>query len=134
MTRWSQTQRQYLEAMGYAVVEVVGNRAVPDIAPSEVTKESPREKTQDAPHPALRATFSIKDGEGKAVLLHNVEKVPPEGADEALFTPKLRQSLSRAANMPFDTLAQRVYLPPDLGTNPHAKRAFWHVLKGLRSW
>ena len=125
MTRWSQTQRQYLEAMGYAVVEVVGNRGVPDVAPSEVTKE--------APHPALRATFSIKDGEGKAVLRHNVEKVPPKGADEALLTPKLRQSLSRAAKMPFDMLAQRVYLPPDLGTNPHAKRAFWHVLKGLRS-
>ncbi len=133
MTRWSQTQRQYLEAMGYAVVEVVGNRGVPDVAPSEVTKEAPREETQEAPHPALRATFSIKDGEGKAVLLHNVEKVLPKGADEALFTPKLRQSLSRAAKMPFDMLAQRVYLPPDLGTNPHAKRAFWHVLKGLRS-
>ena len=78
----------------------------------------------EAPHPALRATFSTR-GEGTDTpLLHAVEKVPPKGADEALSTwpitdpekwilAQLAKTSAEAAehfaNYRFDLLAQTLH-------------------------
>lgn len=67
-------------------------------------------------------------------LLHEVEKVLLKEADVAAprLSPQLKTYLAKAAKVSYEDLAQRVFLPADLATNPHAKRAFWHILKGIR--
>ena len=106
MNAWSAVQRQYLEAMGFDLMRTAGS---PEHVAAEVTSTAPM------PLPAVDQP---------------AEAVKP--AHVPAFSPQFQAQLARAAKMPFSALAERVYLPPDLAQNPHAKRAFWHVLKGAR--
>jgi hypothetical protein len=105
MNAWSASQRQYLEAMGFQLWDI-GRESAPLVPEMPVARTS----VEAASVPAAR----------------------PASAGNAVLSVQLQKHVSRAANLTFDDLVQRVYLPPDLATNPHAKRAFWHVLKGLR--
>lgn len=75
----------------------------------------------------LHAVSGLGERSHPAPLLTSTE------TSGATISSQLRSHLAKAAGLPFSQLAERVYLPPDLATNPHAKRAFWHVLKGVRT-